>query len=104
MDSDLKRVEGQKKVLASMTCKSIAIWISVSSWKCKKEYEELRWALEMERGTGTPIVLHDLIMWINKVIKDSSFTSVKNSFKIMAAKFVPYFEGRKIRKTRKIKI
>ena len=25
LDNDLKRVEGQKKVLASMTCKSIAI-------------------------------------------------------------------------------
>ena len=43
---------------------------------------------------------------MNKVliIKGSSFTSVKNSFEIMAAKFVPYFEGEKIRETRKIKI
>ena len=32
---------------------------------------------------------------MNKVLvmKGSSFTSVKNSFEIMAAKFVPYFEG-----------
>ena len=34
---------------------------------------------------------------MNKVLimKGSSFTSVKNSFEIMAAKFVPYFEGEK---------
>ena len=43
LDSDVDRVEGQKKVayepkvkIASMTCKSIAIWTPVSSWKCKK--------------------------------------------------------------------
>ena len=52
----------------------------------------------MERENDTPIVLHDLIMWINQVIKDSSFASIKNSFKIMAAKFVPYFEGGEILK------
>ena len=55
----------------------------------------------MERGNGTPVVLHDLIMWINQVIKDSSFASVKNSFKIMATKFVPYFEGEKDYKDKK---
>ena len=58
----------------------------------------------MERGNDTPVVLHDLIMWINQVIKDSSFASVKNSFEIMSAKFVPYFEGEKDYKERKIKI
>ena len=52
----------------------------------------------MERGNGTPIVLHDLIMWINQVMKDSSFVSVRNSFEIMAEKFVPYFEGGEILK------
>ena len=42
---------------------SIAIWRTLmSSWKCKSE--ELRRALEKERGNGTPIILHDLIMWI----------------------------------------
>ena len=55
----------------------------------------------MERGNGTPIVWHDLIMWINKVMKDSLFASVKNSFEIMAAKFVPYFEGEKDLKDKK---
>ena len=32
---------------------------------------------------------------MNKVLvmKGSSFTNVKNSFEIMAAKFMPYFEG-----------
>ena len=49
----------------------------------------------MERGNGTPIVLHDLIMRINQVMKDSSFVSVRNSFEIMAAQFVSYFEGEK---------
>ena len=51
----------------------------------------------MERENGTPIVLHDLIMWINQVTKGFSFKSVKknNSFEIMAAKFVPYFEEKK---------
>ena len=39
-----------------------------------------------------------------QIMKDSLFTSDKNSFEIMAAKFVPYFEGGKIRMTRKIKI
>ena len=33
-----------------------------------------------------------------QVIKGSSSTSVKDSFEIMAAKFVSYFEGGKIRK------
>ena len=35
------------------------------------------------------------------VMKCSSFTSVKNSFEIMAAKFVPYFEGEKDYKDKK---
>ena len=40
-----------------------------------------------------------------QIMKDSLFTSDKNSFEIMAAKFVPYFEvGGNIRKTRKIKV
>ena len=86
----IEKVEGQKKVVyepkvktASMTCKS------------KEKKEELLWALEMERENGAPIVLHDLIIWINQVMKDFSFTSVKNSFEIMAAKYVPYFEREK---------
>ena len=43
---------------------------------------------------------------MNKVLvmKGPLFTSVKNSFEIMAAKFVPCFEGGEIKKTRKIKI
>ena len=49
----------------------------------------------MGRENDTPIVLHDWVMSINQVMKGSSFTSVKNSFEIMAAKFVPYFEGEK---------
>ena len=49
----------------------------------------------MERENGTPIILHDWVMSINQVMKGSSFTSVKNSFEIMAIKFVPYFEGEK---------
>ena len=49
----------------------------------------------MERGNGTPIVLHDLIMWLNQLMEGSMFTSVKNSFEIIPAKFVPYFEGEK---------
>ena len=68
-----------------MTRKSIAIW-------------KLWWAYETEQGNGTPIILHDLIMWINQVMKGSSFTSVKNSFEIMDAKFVPYFKGEKDKK------
>ena len=49
----------------------------------------------MNEEKGTPVVLHDLNMWINQVIKDSSFASIRNSFEIMTAKFVPYFEGEK---------
>ena len=56
----------------------------------------------MERENGTPIVLHDYVMSINQVMKGSSFTCVKkNSFEIMAAKFVPYFEGEKDQKDKK---
>ena len=36
-----------------------------------------------------------------QVMKDFSFTGVNNSFKIMAAKFVPYFEGEKDQKDKK---
>ena len=68
LDSDLKRIEGQKKncmrtKIASMTCKSIAKW---RTWWVLGSVtnEELWGALEKERGNGTPIILHDLIIWI----------------------------------------
>jgi len=67
----LEIVEGQKKVvyepkvkIASMTCKSIAKWRTW--WVLESVTNQKLWgALEMEWGNGTPIVLHDLIMWIN---------------------------------------
>ena len=107
LDSDLEIVEGQKKVvyepkvkIASMTCKSIAIWRTRVLWKCnrKKNSDEL---LKWNEEKGTPVVMHDLIMWINQVVKYSSFASVRNSFEIMAANFVPYFEGEKDYKDKK---
>ena len=68
-----------------MTCKSIAKWRTW--WVLESATNQELWgALEKERGNGTPIILYDLT-------KGSSFTSVKNSFEIMGAKLVPYFEG-----------
>ena len=47
----------------------------------------------MERGNGTPVVLHDLIMWINQVIKDSSFARVKKMFRNYGSKVCAIFRG-----------
>ena len=55
----------------------------------KNSNELLKWNEEMV----LPLFCITLIMSINKVMKGSLFTSVENSFKIMAAKFVPYFKG-----------
>ena len=57
----------------------------------KNSDELLKWNEKMV----LPLFLHDLIMRTDQVMKGSSFTSVKNSFDIIAAKFVPYFEGQK---------
>ena len=42
---------------------------------------------------------------MNKVLvmKGSSFTSVKNSFEIMAIKFVPYFEGGRLERQERLR-
>lgn len=68
LDSDLKRIEGQKEScmrtkIASMTCKSIAKW---RTWRVLKSAtnEELWGAFEKERGNGTPSILYDLVKWI----------------------------------------
>jgi len=68
LDSDLKRIEGQKEScmrtkIASMTCKSIAKW---RTWWVLESAtnQELLGALKKERGNGTPIILYDLVMWI----------------------------------------
>jgi len=66
----------------------------MSSWKCNKSIT-LRNSWKRTRKWYS----HNFV-WLgqmNKVLvmKGSSFTSVKNSFEIMAIKFVPYFEGEK---------
>ena len=96
--SDLKRIKKKdcmRTKIASMTCKSIAKW--KTWWVLESATNEELWgALEKERGNSTPISLYGLVIWIKTlVMKCSSFTSVKNSFEIMAAKFVLYFEGEK---------
>ena len=67
LDSDLKRIEGQKEScmrtkIASMTCKIIAKcrtwWVLESATN-----QELWGALEKERGNGTPIILYGLVIW-----------------------------------------
>ena len=94
LDSDLKESKDKRKLsyiqTKSRDCKhdlqkysnikNSGVFLKV------QQYEELWCALEKERGNGTPIILYDLM-------KGSSFTSVKNSFEIMGAKLVPYFEG-----------
>ena len=68
LDSDLKRIEGQKKScmrtkIASMTCKSIAKWRTW--WVLESATNQELWgALEKERGNGTPIILYDLVIRI----------------------------------------
>jgi hypothetical protein len=68
LDSDLKRIEGQKEScmrtkIASMTCKSIAKWRTW--WVLESATNQELWgALEKERGNGTPIILYDLVIWI----------------------------------------
>ena len=68
LDSDLKRIEGQKEncirtKIASMTCKSIAKWRTW--WVLESATNQELWgALEKERGNGTPIILYDLVIWI----------------------------------------
>ena len=70
LDSDLKIVKGQKKVvyepkvkIASMTCKSIAKWRIW--WVLEGATNQELWgALEKKRGNSTPIILYDLVIWI----------------------------------------
>ena len=83
--------------IASMTCKSITKW---RTWWVPDSAtnQELWGALEKEWRNGT-----HYFVWLGRmnkvlVMKGSSFTSVKNSFEIMAAKFVPHFEGEKDKK------
>ena len=63
-----ERVEGQKgscmrTKIASMTCKSIAKWRTW--WVLESATNQEPWgALEKERGNGTLIILHDLVIWI----------------------------------------
>ena len=99
LNSDLERVEGQKESYANQDCKHDLQKYSkinnlMSSFKCNKS-RTLR-----SSWKGTRKWYSHYFVWlghINKVLvmKGSSFTNVKNSFEIMAAKFMPYFEGEK---------
>ena len=53
---DLQEVNKWRTLMSSWK------YSNIKNSKCKSE--ELRWALEKERGNGTLIILHDLIMWI----------------------------------------
>ena len=93
LDSDLKRIEGQKESrmrtkIASMTCKSIATWRTYEFLKVQqiKNSEEL-----LKRNEEMILSLFCISSSNERILVHKC----KDSFEIMATKFVPYFEGEK---------